>query len=588
MNHQQALTTYITSFVSELVQTGVTDAVISPGSRSTPIAMVLAEHPDICVHIQVDERSAAFFALGIAKASKKPVVLLCTSGTAAANYFPAITEAKISRIPLIVLTADRPHELRDVGAPQTIDQVHLYGTHVKWFVEMALPEETNEMIRYVRTVSARAFSTAIQAPAGPVHLNFPLREPLIPMLDTPDLFQQKERNSQYVSIQQATMSLSESEFDYYAGILNSAQNGIIVCGQMDDNEFAESVVAFAEKLNFPIITDPLSQLRSGIHQQDLIIDTYDAFLRNENTRQLLKSDLIIRFGSMPVSKMLTFYLKENHQARQLVIDGAGGWRDPAMLSTDMIYCQESVFCRELVKKIDVHKNNRFTDKWKRINEQTKKLLSRINKTEFLSEGKLFYQLSELLPEDSTVFVGNSMPIRDLDSFFHTNPKRIRIMANRGANGIDGTISTALGASTVYEPLYLILGDLTFFHDINGLLAAKLSKLNVTILLINNNGGGIFSFLPQSSHPKHFEKLFGTPLDLDFSKVVEMYGGQHTSISDWNHFSASIIKDREKSGLRVIELMTNRDYNVKEHHDLWNYVSQEIQDMIQENENGLFD
>ena len=193
MNHQHALTTYIAAFVSELVQTGVTDVVVSPGSRSTPIAMVMAEHSSIRLHIHVDERSAAFFALGIAKASRKPTVLLCTSGTAAANYFPAIAEANISRVPLVVLTADRPHELRDVGAPQTIDQIHFYGHHVKWFVEMAPPEQSDEMIRYARTVCARAVATALQAPAGPVHLNFPLREPLIPQLDNKDLFHQNER-----------------------------------------------------------------------------------------------------------------------------------------------------------------------------------------------------------------------------------------------------------------------------------------------------------------------------------------------------------------------------------------------------------
>ena len=191
MNHQQALTLYIAAFVSELVQTGVKDVVVSPGSRSTPIAMVMAEHPDLRLHIHVDERSAAFFALGISKASKKPTVLLCTSGTAAANYFPAITEAKISRVPLVVLTADRPHELRDVGAPQTIDQIHLYGNHVKWFVEMAPPAHSDEMIRYARTVCARAVATSKQAPAGPVHLNFPLREPLSHYWITSSYFNKK-------------------------------------------------------------------------------------------------------------------------------------------------------------------------------------------------------------------------------------------------------------------------------------------------------------------------------------------------------------------------------------------------------------
>jgi 2-succinyl-5-enolpyruvyl-6-hydroxy-3-cyclohexene-1-carboxylate synthase len=575
MNHQQALTTYIASFVSELVQSGVTDVVVSPGSRSTPIAMVLAEHPDLQLHIVVDERSAAFFALGIAKATKKPTVLLCTSGTAGANYFPAIVEAKISRIPLVVLTADRPHELRDVGAPQTIDQIHLYGNHVKWFVEMAPPEDTTEMVRYARMVCARAVSTAQGAPAGPVHLNFPLREPLIPKLENESLFQQAERKEGYVQIRQPLSTLRDEEYEQYAELLNSVNHGVIVCGQMDNAEFAEDVVVLSQKLHFPIIADPLSQLRSGTHSGDLIIDAYDAFIRVEEVRKALKPEVIIRFGSMPVSKHLTSFLKENHQATQIVVDGDRGWRDPSLLSTHMVYCEESDFCQEMEKRTLQKQKTAYSQKWLSLNKKAKEVLTILNKQDALSEAKLFYQLDELLPEEATIFVGNSMPIRDLDSFFHYNQKGIHIMANRGANGIDGTISTALGAATKKQPFYLIVGDLTFFHDLNGLMIAKLQELNITILLINNNGGGIFSFLPQSTHSKHFELLFGTPLDFDYRLATKLYGGEFVSIDDWDHFASALLNDRNKSGLRVIEMVTNRDENAKEHRDLWKYVSQEI-------------
>ncbi|WP_071393754.1 2-succinyl-5-enolpyruvyl-6-hydroxy-3-cyclohexene-1-carboxylic-acid synthase [Bacillus tuaregi] len=584
MNHQEALTGYIASFVSELVQSGIKDIVVSPGSRSTPIAMVMAEHPDLRLHIQVDERSASFFALGIAKASQRPTVLLCTSGTAAANYFPAIVEANISRIPLVVLTADRPHELRDVGAPQSIDQIQLYGNHVKWFVEMAPPEGTEEMVRYARMVCARAAATAMQAPAGPVHLNFPLREPLVPLLENEQLFSQKERVNGYVKIQQPTVSLQMHEFDYYAELMNQAERGIIICGQMDDVHFSKAITAFAEKCQFPILADPLSQLRSGTHSGNAIIDTYDGFLRNIKAKKVLKPDLIIRFGSMPVSKALTFFLRENHTAQQLVIDGGIGWRDPALVSTEMIYCQETLFCNEMAKRVVERHSSNYFQKWLTINMYTKKLIHKIDEAEELSEGKLFHQLAELLPEEAAIFVGNSMPIRDLDSFFHFNEKSIKVLANRGANGIDGTVSTALGVGTIHQPLYLILGDLTFFHDLNGLIAAKLQKLNMTVLLINNNGGGIFSFLPQASHPKHFELLFGTPLDLDFSKAVEMYGGEFTSISNWEQFPDALLQDQNKDGLRVIEIMTNRNSNAEEHRKLWEFVSREI-DSLLEKENS---
>ena len=347
MNHQVSLTAYLVAFVTELVQTGVTDVVVSPGSRSTPMAMVMAEHPEIKTHIHVDERSAAFFALGIAKATNKPVAILCTSGTAAANYFPAIVEARYSRVPLLVLTADRPHELREVGAPQAIDQIHLYGQHVKWFADMALPENSKEIIRYARTVCARAAAIATAAPAGPVHLNFPFREPLIPKLEE-ETFQLEERPKGYVNVRNGELTINEDEFKEISLKLNSYKNGMIVCGNIADERFAQVVTDLAAALNFPILADPLSQLRSGKHRLENIVEAYDTFLRNEDAKTYLKPDIILRFGAMPVSKALTIFLKENHQAEQLVIDGAGGWRDPASLSTEMIYCNETIFCEQLL------------------------------------------------------------------------------------------------------------------------------------------------------------------------------------------------------------------------------------------------
>jgi len=579
MNHQEGLTAYIAAFVAELVHAGVKDIVISPGSRSTPIALVMAEHPELNLHIHVDERSAAFFGLGIAKATKKPVAILCTSGTAAANYYPAIIEATISRVPLMVLTADRPHELRDVGAPQAIDQIHLYGHNVKWFVEMSPPEGKEEMIRYARTVCARAAATATRYPAGPVHLNFPLREPLIPNLHE-TMFDLPERTNGYVDIHDGKLSLPTETTKNLATMLNAEKQGVIICGPIEDEEFTDAVVAFANLLQFPILADPLSQLRSGHHEQELIIDAYDTFLRFEDSKESLKPSVVIRFGAMPVSKALTIFLKENRDVPQIVVDGGSGWRDPLTAATEMVYCDESFLCRNVSKYIEPReKQSSYLEKWISINKHTKMNLASIRDIPELSEGKLFHLLADIMPENATLFVGNSMPIRDLDSFFFANKKGIKVMGNRGANGIDGIVSTALGVATVAQPLYLVLGDLTFFHDLNGLLAAKLFKLNVTVLLINNNGGGIFSFLPQAEHPKHFEMLFGTPLELDFRHVLEMYGGSYEKVVDWDHFHHVFAKDLEAKGLRVLEISTDRDRNLSEHRDLWNSVSQEISKVI---------
>jgi 2-succinyl-5-enolpyruvyl-6-hydroxy-3-cyclohexene-1-carboxylate synthase len=578
MNHQETLTAYLAAFVVELVQTGIKDVVVSPGSRSTPMAMVMAEHPEINIHIHVDERSAAFFALGMAKAANKPVAILCTSGTAAANYFPAIVEARYSRVPLLVLTADRPHELREVGAPQAIDQIHLYGQHVKWFADMALPESSSEVIRYARTVCARAAAIASQAPAGPVHLNFPFREPLIPKIDE-DTFILDERPMGYVHVRNGEMTLREDEFREIAQKLNGYKNGIIVCGNIADERFAQVITELSKKLKYPILADPLSQLRSGQHPLENVVETYDTFLRNEDAVSYLKPEVILRFGAMPISKALTIFLKENHQAEQFVIDGAGGWRDPASLSTEMIYCNETIFCEQLSAYIQPSKSVDFLEKWQKVNNLTKANMALIKDHQELSEGRLFYQLAQMLPENATLFVGNSMPIRDLDSFFLNNQKSIKVMANRGANGIDGTVSTALGAAIYTEPLYLVLGDLTFFHDLNGMVASKLYGIDIRIIVVNNNGGGIFSFLPQAQHPKNFELLFGTPLNLEFEHSVTMFNGNYTKVKDWEHFNELMNQSSYAKGLNVYEVVTNRDSNLTQHRDFWRIVSQEISNYV---------
>ncbi|MGE7765958.1 2-succinyl-5-enolpyruvyl-6-hydroxy-3-cyclohexene-1-carboxylic-acid synthase [Peribacillus sp. NPDC096540] len=574
MNDRDALTAYAASFVDELAQNKMKHVVVSPGSRSTPLALLLVEHPDIEVHINVDERSAAFFALGLAKALKEPVGLLCTSGTAAANFYPAVIEAYYSRVPLIVLTADRPHELRDVGAPQAIDQIHLYGRQVKWFIEMALPESTDEMMRYARTIGARAVSTAATEPAGPVHLNFPLREPLIPNLEQAKEYRQNKMTPA-VMIENGALSLSDSQIEALATTLSQAKQGMIVCGELRHPKMKEAIVALAKKLAFPILADPLSQLRSGKHDKDGIIDTYDTFLRDEAAKEAFRPDVVLRFGSMPVSKPLLLFMKKQKQAITLVVDGGAGWREPAGLATNMIYCEEKDFCQRVCEQIPNATEKNWLGLWQTVNGATKNALSSIRDEAELSEGKLFSLIQDMMPIESTLFVGNSMPIRDLDTFFLNNEKGIKTFANRGANGIDGVVSTALGVSTVSENTVLAIGDLSFFHDMNGLLAAKLQKQNITILLVNNDGGGIFSFLPQANDREHFETLFGTPHGLDFSHTAKLYGGKYSKVQNWNELRQVFTGSFEIQGLKIIEVPTERESNLQKHRNLWSFVSQEI-------------
>lgn len=580
MNHQENLTKYVAAFVDKLVKTGVKDVVISPGSRSTPMALLMAEHPQLKTYINIDERSAAFFALGIAKASRLPVALLCTSGTAAANYYPAVIEAKLSRVPLIVLTADRPHELRDIGAPQAIDQIHLYGEHVKWFSEMALPEGNVEMIDYAKVNAARAVTTALQAPAGPVHLNFPFREPLMPKLDPSPFLANTDDSDDQIVLERGNLQLNEQTYESIAKQL-SDQEGVIICGVIDKPTFVPAVIKLAEKLNYPIIADPLSQLRSGEFPHEHIIDSYDAMLRDERTCEYLTPSVVIRFGGMPVSKPLTRWLKNLRHANHYIVDGGHGWRDPGKMATHMIACDETAFCKNVAANIERREEaNNWLTKWKKINEIAKREVKiAVEKEDHLEEGKVAADIIRHLPHGSTLFVGNSMPIRDVDTFFHSNKKNVRILGNRGANGIDGVVSTSLGASIYEQQMYLMIGDLSFFHDLNGLHAAKTYGIHLTILLINNNGGGIFSYLPQAEDPKHFEMLFGTPLDLQFKHAVDLYGGNYQKVNSLKELHRALNEAPKQKGINVIEIPTNRQENVIKHRHMWRNVSEEIHKYI---------
>ncbi|PEU21473.1 2-succinyl-5-enolpyruvyl-6-hydroxy-3-cyclohexene-1-carboxylic-acid synthase [Bacillus sp. AFS014408] len=578
-NHIEALSYYLGAFVDELARLNVYDVVISPGSRSTPLALLMEQHEQIKTYLHVDERSAAFFALGIAKAKKRPVAILCTSGTAAANYYPAICEAFHSRVPMLVLTADRPHELRDVGAPQAMNQLNLYGSFVKQFMEMALPEASESMYHYARMTAGRAVASACFAPKGPVHINFPLREPLIPDFSLENLWE-KGRGEYTGAVYQGNMTMTSEYGSSLIERLSSMEKGLIICGDDSHQDLAEVITQFAEKTGYPILADPLSNLRSGQHDKTMVIDCYDTFLRNELLKDTWKPDVMIRFGGMPVSKALTQYIKKQKMAVHIVVDESGKWRDPALAATEVVCASDIDFCKELIGNMQKQEQNDWCKMWKHINDKTKAHLREIETYETAFEGKVITDMMHVLPEDATLFISNSMPIRDTDTFFFTTDKKVHVMANRGVNGIDGIISTALGASTVCDPLVLVIGDLSFYHDLNGLLAAKLHDLNITIVVVNNDGGGIFSFLPQYESKEHFESLFGTPLGLDYEHVVKMYGGSFTRVNGWEVFRKEVQKGTAEKGLHVVEICTNREENLQLHRELWTKTSNTVTTFVQ--------
>jgi 2-succinyl-5-enolpyruvyl-6-hydroxy-3-cyclohexene-1-carboxylate synthase len=585
-SHQHTTYAYVSAFVDELARSGVRHACVCPGSRSTPLAMILAEHAErnatIRLWMHLDERSAAFFALGLAKALREPVVLLCTSGTAAANFMPAVAEAHLARIPLVVLTADRPPELRDVGAPQTIDQLHLYGSHVKWFAEIALPESTPDALRYIRAIANRAAAESLAAPAGPVHLNFPFREPLIPLpSDEPPSEIARPEHRPYTAVTSGLHRIDSETLQRLAANLQEIARGVIVCGPQDDPDFPAAVTGLSRSLGYPVLADPLSQVRCGQHDLVNIVSAYDAFLRDPDVVARLEPKLILRFGAIPTSKPLTQYLAKYAAAHQILIDGGGGWRDPALIATEIMHADATLFCDDMthqIKRLGAVNDQSWLAQWRDIEQRMKSVIAgQLSEFEDVFEGSVFAELATLLPDGASLFASSSMPVRDMDTFFPANGKTIRFLANRGANGIDGVVSSALGVcaacrETGSGPLVLVIGDIAFYHDMNGLLAAKLHGLNATIILVNNDGGGIFSFLPQADHPQHFEQLFGTPHDLDFRHSAALYGARYTRVADWSDFRTAVAQGIASQGLNIVEVQTNRDRNVQQHRAIWKVVS----------------
>ncbi|WLV23859.1 2-succinyl-5-enolpyruvyl-6-hydroxy-3-cyclohexene-1-carboxylic-acid synthase [Aciduricibacillus chroicocephali] len=573
MSWTEDLTRYVCNFVDELAAGGLAHAVISPGSRSTPLALAFAEHKEIREWVIVDERSAAFFALGIAKASRKPVVLICTSGTAAANYYPAIVEAFYSHVPLVVLTADRPHELRDVDAPQAIDQIHLYGQYAKWFHEMALPESSPRMLSYARSKAARSLHEA-EIQSGPVHLNFPFREPLVLDFSLENVWGERLGNGFY-PLMSGNRTLNPGQFFAMEDCLKGKRKGLLVAGLGIDLEASKALLKLARNWAMPILADPLSQLRQLGDEESgkYIIDSYDALFKTEEVRTSLRPDYVIRFGAMPVSKTYRFYLEQHADIPQFIVSDETHFREPTGNRTSFIHSDCITFAEEAGKLKNLVAESGWIEKWFEVNSLAREVLSS-SANEFM-EGTAVLELAEQLPSNSILFSGNSMAIRDLDTFMFAAKRDLSVMANRGANGIDGVISSACGAAASGKRTTLLIGDLSFYHDMNGLFAAKHYKLPLTIVLVNNSGGGIFSFLPQANDKRHFEALFGTPVDLDFGKAAELYGADYVLARNGEEFSQALASSYDREGLSIIEVQTDRQENEQWHRDKWSKVNERI-------------
>lgn len=559
----------VAAFLDELVQGGVQHVCVCPGARSTPLAIGAARHPGLRVWSHVDERSAAFFGLGIAKSSGRPAALVCTSGTAAANFFPAVIEAAYAHVPLVVVTADRPAELRDCGAAQTIDHNRLYGTHVKWFVE-AGPPELDE--RYFRSLAVRATAAACTLPAGPVHVNFAFREPLMPREDAPSSLRLLSAAAQTL-VPAPVLLPSPDTVERLISRVSAAQRGLIVCGPLDwGHRHAEAIAALSAHLRYPILADPLSQLRAGPHAGGLVLASYDALLRDEGFARRMTPELILRVGPLPTSKAFLQYARDGG-CEHVVVDPLGAWNDPALIATEIVRADPSATCRALIEASPRRAQSIWNETWTSADRRAAHAIAeRLDRLAELFDGKVFTEIAPLLPERSSVFVGNSMPVRDLESFWPVSEKSVRFLCNRGVNGIDGFVSSGLGAAAVSDgPVVMITGDLGLYHDLNGLLAVKRHGLRATLIVLNNDGGGIFSFLPQGECEPGLEELFSTPHGLNFRGAVEMYGAAFVRVASWEQFRNAFQESLAAPCTTVIEVPTERRRNVELHREIWRAV-----------------
>ena len=562
-------------FVAALHAAGVREAVLCPGSRSAPLAIAFDRSP-VATHVALDERAAGFFALGWAKASRRPVALVCTSGTAAANFFPAVVEASASRVPLIVATADRPPELRDTGSPQTIDQIKLFGDFARWFVEVGTPEDSRAMLDYAASLGTRAAAEAWGAPAGPVHLNFAFREPLLP---EPDLVPPVPAAMTESHVAPEPLPPPRRAIERLAKTARSLRRGLLVCGPDDNGPgFARAIARLSQVTGFPVLADPVSQIRYGHDSSAAILGAYDAFLRAPSVAERCGPELVIQFGAAPTSKAYHTFLARHPSAAHVLVDPGAAWRSPARRAREVLVADPELAAAALADALEGSADPlpSWREELMGLEREARAILAKhVTGARSIEEGALFPALLDAIPEGGALYVGNSMPIRDLDLFAPEFPRPIRVLANRGVNGIDGVVSSALGASAASDaPLLLVTGDLSFHHDLNALHLARGERVAATIVVVNNDGGGIFSFLPASRHPA-FERYFGTPHGLGFADVASMYGVGYSRPETWEELTRSVAASLRSRATEVIEVRTSRDENRAWHQAIWDDLIQSL-------------
>lgn len=568
-----------------LVRKGITRVVISPGSRSTPLTYAFSQHAQLDVTPVLDERSAGFFALGMAKCTCQPVALVCTSGSAAANYFPAIVEAAMSDVPLIVLTADRPAELRDCFAGQTIDQQKLFGDYVRFYHEVALPSAAADMLRYVRQTVGHACDRAIGHHPGPVHLNVPFRDPLAPVSEAggaplPDVDVAafcRGMETRPPGIRDAVTPPPVGEAAALLDDWRRRRNGVIIAGYgaCNSRTDVDDLAALAADLGWPLLADPLSQVRTHADRFSGLVTNYDAIARNGILREALAPEFCLCVGQLPISKPLRAWLGDR-DIDAWAIEPHGLNRDPLHLRTRQVRLPLSAFPARHRQPSETA----FRRDWLAAERTVmNRFLDALGRCEGLFEGTAVWLLSSSAPEESCVMLANSMFVRDAEYFWQPDRHRYSIFCNRGANGIDGTLSSALGiAQSADRPTYLLTGDLAFLHDTNGLLSLSQFTGSLTVVIVDNAGGGIFEALPVATFDPPFERLFATPQAVDFAKLVAAYDAEYIAVADAAAF-VETISHPPGQGVRIVHIKTNRKTDMAWRKTLFSDIAENLHKYI---------
>ncbi len=556
--------------IEELLRCGVGFFAVSPGSRSSPLVCALAEQKDANSIIHYDERGAAFCALGYTRASGKPAVLICTSGTAVANYLPAVVEASHDRLPLILLTADRPADLRNTGANQTIMQPGIFSSYPRWETDLADTNETVDVADLLSTIDTAVYRS-LRSPAGPVHINCQFAEPLEPV-DTTDIYAEspiavewKSHRKPFRTHNSPSVSIGETTFAGIVETITNTINGLVIVGRLDKPGDAAAIQALADKLGWPMFADIQSGLRLGNKRANNIA-YYDHMLLQSPKTEMWQPDTVFHFGGVPTSKRLLQFLQRTRPTTYLQFADHPMILDPMHVVTERIGCDIAIACRQLlaVKQSPANTNQKnvlslFYDM------NVKKINSTINATIDATEPAVAWLISKLISANHALFLASSMPIRDMDMYASTTGAQVPVGANRGASGIDGTIASACGFARGHnKPVTLIIGDLAALHDLNSLALAKQSQHPITIIILNNNGGGIFHFLPIANATPHFEKWFGTPHGMTFEHAAQMFGLAYDRAKTVDSLAAAYDRAIESDRSTIIEVHTDREGNVRFH------------------------